>query len=130
MTGRNYHFGEQLAYSDKWDNNIDAYLQWLYETFILLKLLLSSNGSLYVHLDWRVTHYAKVILDEVFDSTLLVWMAMASKMRLSGIINQEDAHKNAMHVNTILFSSTLTQPTIAFMGNASGNDVVQKNAIT
>ncbi len=34
----------------------------------LLKLLLSSNGSLYVHLDWRVTHYAKVILDEVFDS--------------------------------------------------------------
>jgi len=68
MTGRDFKNGEQVAYSDKWDNNLDAYLQWLYETFILLKLLLSSNGSLYVHLDWRVTHYAKVILDEVFDS--------------------------------------------------------------
>ncbi len=68
MTGRDFKNGEQVAYSDKWDNNLDAYLQWLYETFILLKLLLSSNGSLYVHLDWRVTHYVKVILDEVFDS--------------------------------------------------------------
>ncbi len=68
MTGRNFKNGEQLAYSDKWDNNLDTYLQWLYETLILLKLLLSSNGSLYVHLDWRVTHYAKVILDEVFSS--------------------------------------------------------------
>jgi site-specific DNA-methyltransferase (adenine-specific) len=68
MTGRDFKNGEQLAYSDKWDNNLDLYLQWLYETFLLLKLLLSSNGSLYVHLDWRVTHYAKVMLDEVFAS--------------------------------------------------------------
>ncbi len=69
MTGRNFNYGEQLAYSDKWDNNLETYLQWLYETFLALKLLLSSNGSLYVHLDWRVTHYAKVILDEVFASS-------------------------------------------------------------
>ena len=68
MTGRDFKNDEQLAYSDKWNNDLDAYLQWLYETFMLLKLLLSSNGSLYVHLDWRVTHYAKVILDEVFGS--------------------------------------------------------------
>ena len=68
MTGRNFKNGMQLAYSDKWNNDIDIYLQWLYETFSLLKLLLSPNGSIYVHLDWRVTHYAKVILDEVFDS--------------------------------------------------------------
>jgi adenine-specific DNA-methyltransferase len=68
MSGRDFKNGQQLAYSDKWNNDLDSYLQWLYETFILLKLLLSSNGSLYVHLDWRVTHYAKVILDEVFGS--------------------------------------------------------------
>ena len=68
MTGRDFKNGAQLAYSDKWDNDLDAYLQWLYEAFVLLKLLLSSTGSLYVHLDWRVTHYAKVILDQVFDS--------------------------------------------------------------
>ena len=66
MTGRNFKSGTQLAYCDKWDNNLDTYLQWLYETFVLLRLLLAPNGSLYVHLDWRVIHYAKVILDEVF----------------------------------------------------------------
>lgn len=66
MTGRDFKSGTQLAFSDKWDNDLDAYLQWLYETLVLLKLLLAPDGSLYVHLDWRVTHYARVILDEVF----------------------------------------------------------------
>ena len=56
----------QLAYSDKWGHNIDAYLQWLYDTLALLHALLADNGSLYIHLDWRAIHYAKVILDEVF----------------------------------------------------------------
>lgn len=69
MTGRNFKSGTQLAYSDKWNNNLDAYLHWLYETFVFLRQLLAENGSLYVHLDWRVVHYAKVILDEVFGFT-------------------------------------------------------------
>ncbi len=58
----------QLAYSDKWGHDLDTYLQWLYETFTLLYALLAQQGSLYVHLDWRAIHYAKVILDEVFAS--------------------------------------------------------------
>jgi len=66
MTGRDFKSGQQLAYSDKWDSDLDVYLQWLYETFVLLYRLLAPTGSLYVHLDWRVTHYAKVLLDEVF----------------------------------------------------------------
>ncbi|MGH2495592.1 MAG: DNA methyltransferase [Ktedonobacteraceae bacterium] len=70
MTGRDFKSGEQLAYSDKWDNNLDIYLQWLYETFVLLYDLLAPTGSLYVHLDWRVTHYAKVLLDEVFGFSI------------------------------------------------------------
>ena len=69
MTGRNFKNGDQITFSDKWDKNPDVYLQWLYETFQLLKLLLSPHGSLYVHLDWHVIHYAKVILDEVFASS-------------------------------------------------------------
>src|SRR5437588_71492 len=58
--------GTQMAYSDKWNNNLDAYLHWLYETFSYLRQLLAEHGSLYVHLDWRVVHYAKVLLDELF----------------------------------------------------------------
>ena len=68
MTGRTFTSGSELVYSDTWNNNLDAYLQWLYETFVALLPLLANDGSLYVHLDWRVTHYARVMLDEIFAS--------------------------------------------------------------
>jgi site-specific DNA-methyltransferase (adenine-specific)/adenine-specific DNA-methyltransferase len=70
MTGRDFTSGTQLAYSDKWGNSLDTYLQWLYETFALLHRLLAPTGSIYIHLDWRVIHYAKVLLDEIFGSSL------------------------------------------------------------
>lgn len=66
MTGRNFMSNTQLAYSDQWNNDLDAYLSWLYEALLLLHKLLAVDGSLYVHLDWRATHYARVLLDEIF----------------------------------------------------------------
>lgn len=57
---------EQKAYRDTWGKGLDSYLQWFYETLILLRELLTDNGSIYVHLDWHVGHYAKLVLDEVF----------------------------------------------------------------
>ncbi len=57
---------EQKAYRDTWGRGLDSYLQWFYETAILLRELLADTGSIYVHLDWHVGHYAKCVLDEVF----------------------------------------------------------------
>ena len=57
---------EQKAYRDTWGRGLDSYMQWFYETALLLYDLLSETGSIYVHLDWHVIHYAKVVLDEVF----------------------------------------------------------------
>ncbi|HLX41385.1 MAG TPA: site-specific DNA-methyltransferase [Ktedonobacteraceae bacterium] len=57
---------EQKAYRDTWGRGIDSYLQWLYETIVLLRELLADDGSMYVHLDWHVGHNAKSVLDEVF----------------------------------------------------------------
>jgi len=51
-------------YFDMWNN--DAYLQFMYERLILLKELLAETGSIYVHLDWHVGHYVKLLMDEVF----------------------------------------------------------------
>ncbi|GAC1685725.1 MAG: hypothetical protein PVS3B3_06890 [Ktedonobacteraceae bacterium] len=70
MTGRVFSYGSQMAYSDEWGKDIDVYIQWLYETLVLLYTLLDQHGSLYVHLDWRTTHYAKLLLDEVFQGSL------------------------------------------------------------
>jgi site-specific DNA-methyltransferase (adenine-specific) len=68
MTGRTFYHsdGTRIAYRDIWQSRLDGYLQWLYETLIILHALLASNGSLYLHLDWRTAHYARVLLDEVF----------------------------------------------------------------
>lgn len=57
---------EQKAYRDTWGKGLDSYLQWFYETVVLLRELLAEDGHLWVHLDEHVGHYAKVILDEEF----------------------------------------------------------------
>lgn len=74
---------EQKAYRDTWGRGLDSYLQWFYETAVLLHELLHENGSLYVHLDPKVFHYAKVILDEVFGPGRhlndIVWKRTSAK---------------------------------------------------
>lgn len=57
---------EQKAYRDTWGQGLDSYLQWFYESMVILHDLLTENGSIYVHLDYHVGHYAKAVLDEVF----------------------------------------------------------------
>src|SRR5579883_1327388 len=59
---------EHKAYRDTWGRGLQSYLQWFYETTVLLHELLHETGSIYVHLDWHVVHYAKAILDEVFGA--------------------------------------------------------------
>jgi len=57
---------EEKAYRDTWGNGLDSYFQMMYERLVLMKELLAENGSIYVHLDWHVGHYVKVMMDEIF----------------------------------------------------------------
>lgn len=59
---------EQKAYRDTWGKGLDSYLKWFYETVVILRELLSEKGSIYVHLNADVGHYAKAVLDEVFGT--------------------------------------------------------------
>ncbi len=63
---------EQKAYRDTWGRGLDSYLSWFYESITLLHELLSESGSIYVHLDYHVAHYAKAIMDEVFGPSRFV----------------------------------------------------------
>ncbi len=76
---------EQKAYRDTWGKGLESYLQWIYETAILLRELLAENGTIYVHLDWHVGHYVKTVFDEVFGyenfSNEIVWAYFAFKRR-------------------------------------------------
>jgi adenine-specific DNA-methyltransferase len=78
---------EQYAYGDTWKDGTASYLEMIVPRLILMRELLSDQGSIYVHLDWHVGHYVKIVLDEIFgkDNFLneIIWtygkMASASK---------------------------------------------------
>lgn len=57
---------ERLAYKDIWEGGIDSFLDMLYPRIQLIRRLLAEDGSLFLHLDYHVGHYAKIILDEIF----------------------------------------------------------------
>ncbi len=57
---------EERAYKDTWSGGIASYLKYMYERLVLMRELLAENGSIYVHLDWHVGHYVKVMMDEIF----------------------------------------------------------------
>jgi len=57
---------EQFAYSDTWKEGTASYLKMIYPRLVLMRELLSEQGSIYVHIDWHVGHYVKVLMDEIF----------------------------------------------------------------
>jgi len=57
---------EEKQYGDIWTN--DEYLQFMYERLIILRELLSENGSIFLHCDWHKNAYLKIIMDEVFGN--------------------------------------------------------------
>ncbi|NCU31787.1 MAG: site-specific DNA-methyltransferase, partial [Candidatus Moranbacteria bacterium] len=54
------------AYADTWKDGTVSYLKMLYPRLALMKELLSDRGSIYVHIDWHVGHYVKILLDDIF----------------------------------------------------------------
>jgi adenine-specific DNA-methyltransferase len=55
---------EEKMYGDIW--NKESYLNWMYENLLAIKSVMSQTASIYLHLDWHVGHYVKVLMDEVF----------------------------------------------------------------
>ena len=57
---------EELAYRDTWGKGADSFIAMIYERLSLMRDLLADDGSIYVHCDWRVNSYMRLVLDEVF----------------------------------------------------------------
>lgn len=57
---------EQFAYADTWEEGTISYLRMMYPRLALMRELLSNTGSLYLHIDWHVGAYVKIILDDIF----------------------------------------------------------------
>ncbi|MEJ2278554.1 MAG: site-specific DNA-methyltransferase [Candidatus Lokiarchaeota archaeon] len=76
---------ESLAYDDTWNAGIDSYLSFLYKRLYLMRDLLSPKGSIYLHLDYHVVHYVKIMMDEIFGSenfrNEIIWSYPAASAR-------------------------------------------------
>jgi adenine-specific DNA-methyltransferase len=55
---------EEKMYGDVWDK--EKYLNWMYENLVAIKSVMSDTASIFVHLDWHIGHYVKILLDEIF----------------------------------------------------------------
>ena len=89
---------EEKQYTDIWTN--DEYLQFMYERLMLLRELLVDNGSFYVHCDWRMNSYLRLMLDDIFGKgnfrNEIIWK------KYSGVKNQS-SKKFTTQTDTIFF---------------------------
>ena len=74
---------EEKMYGDVWDK--EKYLNWMYENLMAIKSVMSERASIYVHLDWHIGHYVKILLDEIFGEDYflneVIWSYFAFKRK-------------------------------------------------
>jgi adenine-specific DNA-methyltransferase len=70
--------GEEVMYGDIWQK--EDFLNWLYERLLAIREVMSETASIYVHLDWHIGHYVKILMDEVFGENNfqaeIIWKRM------------------------------------------------------
>ncbi|MEN9920216.1 MAG: hypothetical protein RL538_109 [Candidatus Parcubacteria bacterium] len=101
---------EQFAYSDTWKDGTVSYLKMLYPRLALMKELLSDTGSIYVHIDWHVGHYAKILLDEIFGKenfiNEIIWHYPSMSVTQSFFPRKHDnIFRYAKNANNFYFNS-------------------------
>lgn len=63
---------EEIAYRDTWGKGADSFISMIYERLILMRDLLAQDGTIYLHCDWKVNGYIRLVLDEVFGKESFV----------------------------------------------------------
>lgn len=58
---------DEKMYGDVW--NKEKYLNWMWENLMAIKSVMSETASIYVHLDWHMIHYIKILMDEIFGES-------------------------------------------------------------
>lgn len=83
---------EETMYGDVWDK--EKYLNWMYENLVAIKSVMSDTASIYVHLDYHIGHYVKVLMDEIFGEdnfrNEIVWKRSTAHNDSTGFANLHD----------------------------------------
>ena len=83
---------DEKMYGDIWDK--ERYLNWMYENLMAIKSVMSENASIYVHLDYHIGHYVKILMDEIFGEenfrNEIVWKRSTAHNDSTGFANLHD----------------------------------------
>jgi DNA modification methylase len=100
---------EEVAYRDTWGKGADSFISMMYERLILMRDLLSDDGSILVHCDWRVNSHLRLVLDEVFGKDCfkneIVWKRSTVK---GGKVNSNQMARN--HDSILYYTKSKTSP--------------------
>lgn len=97
---------EQFAYSDTWSDGTASYLAMITPRLILMRELLADTGSIYVHLDWHVGHYVKLVMDEVFGKDNFINQLIWKRGHAHSDSKQGAAHYGRLHDIIFFYSKT------------------------
>ena len=95
---------EHIAYRDTWGRGADSFISMLYERLILMRDLLTSDGSIYVHMGWGVSHYVRAILDEVFGKDRAVNQIIWKRQTAHSDSGQGSQHMGRVHDVLLLYT--------------------------
>lgn len=100
---------EQFAYSDTWRDGTISYLRMIYPRIALMRELLSERGSIYVHLDWHIGHYVKILMDKIFGKENFVREII---WRIGWVSGYKSATENWIRNHDTILYYAKTQETI------------------
>ena len=88
---------EEKMYGDIWDK--ERYLNWMYENLCAIKAVMSDTASIYVHLDYHIGHYVKILMDEIFgEDNFLNEIVWHYYNKMQGNVNRLAANHDTIYV--------------------------------
>ena len=87
---------DEKMYGDIWDK--ERYLNWMYENLMAIKSVMSDNASIYVHLDYHIGHYVKILMDEIFGEDNFV-----NEIIWQRVYSHNDANRYGQIHDTIFY---------------------------
>ena len=96
---------ERLAYTDTWKRGVDSFLDMLYPRLQLMRKLLSEKGAIFVHCDANVSHYIKIIMDEIFKKNNFRNEIIVRRIR-KNIKERQRVPRMNVGFDSVLFYST------------------------
>ncbi len=93
---------EEKMYGDIWDK--ERYLNWMYENLMAIKAVMSDTASIYVHLDWHIVHYVKILMDEIFGEENFINDVTWKRQTSSGFKGKTAMGKN--HDNILIYGKS------------------------